>query len=301
MQSTTVGGLDKAFTSWLTAQSVQVSQVSQPDPPSVHKRTSASKCLYMPVDIFAYWYRVKLSDHSSPDYTSCMKIVLYARVSTSDQFDHGVSLDAQKAKLEAYAKLYDLEAVVTVVDAGESAKSLNRPGLQRALAMLSSGEADGMAVVKLDRLTRSILDWQTLIDRYFGDRAGKQLFSVNDSIDTRTAGGRMCLNLLLVVSQWEREVIAERTRQALQFKIASGQRCGKLRFGYDLASDGKTLVSNANEQRAIDLIVRLRAEGLSLRKIASKLTLTGIATKEGSMVWSHTAVSRILQRQNKAA
>jgi DNA invertase Pin-like site-specific DNA recombinase len=230
-----------------------------------------------------------------------MKIVLYTRVSTSDQFDHGVSLDAQKAKLEAYAKLYDLEAVETAVDAGESAKSLNRPGLQRALAMLSSGEADGMAVVKLDRLTRSILDWQTLIDRYFGDRAGKQLLSVNDSIDTRTAGGRMCLNLLLVVSQWEREVIAERTRQALQFKIANGQRCGKLRFGYDLAADGKTLSPNVEEQHIISQIVELRARGYSLRQIASKLTLNGVPTKESNMIWSHTTVSRILQRQDRAA
>ena len=100
-----------------------------------------------------------------------MKVILYARVSTADQSDHGISLDAQQAKLGAYASLYDLTVVETIVDAGESAKSLNRPGLQRALDLLKAGKADGLAVVKLDRLTRSVADWQTLIDDYFGEKA----------------------------------------------------------------------------------------------------------------------------------
>src|SRR5262249_15317984 len=167
-----------------------------------------------------------------------MKVICYCRVSTNDQADNGVSLDAQKAKLTAYASLYDLTVVEVITDAGESAKSLNRPGLQRALAMLRRGEADGLAVVKLDRLTRSVADWQVLIDDYFGERPGKQLFSVADSIDTRTAAGRLVLNVLLSVAQWERETTAERTREALRHKIRNKERVGKVRFGYDLADDG---------------------------------------------------------------
>ena len=69
--------------------------------------------------------------------------------------------------------------------------------------MLKRGEADGLAVVKLDRLTRSVADWQTLIDGWFGERAGKQLFSVGDSIDTRTAAGRLVLNVLMSVAAWD--------------------------------------------------------------------------------------------------
>jgi DNA invertase Pin-like site-specific DNA recombinase len=105
----------------------------------------------------------------------------------------------------------------------------------------------------------------------------------------------MCLNLLLVVSQWEREVIAERTRQALQFKIKNGQRCGKIRFGFDLAGDGKTLIPNAGEQDAITLMTKLRSDGHTLRGIAAELSERGIPTKEGGP-WTHTAVSRILRR-----
>lgn len=155
-----------------------------------------------------------------------MKVILYARVSTEDQARDGVSLEAQSAKMSAYASLYDLEVVETITDAGESAKSLNRPGLQKALAMLRSGQADGLVIAKLDRLTRSVADWQELIDGYFGERAGKQLFSVGDSIDTRTAAGRMVLNILLSVAQWEREAICERTRDALRHKIKRRERCG---------------------------------------------------------------------------
>src|SRR5436305_1495162 len=101
-----------------------------------------------------------------------MRVVLYARVSTAEQAGSGISLDAQKAKLTAYASLYDLEPVETIIDAGESAKSLNRPGIQRALTMLGDGQADGLVVLKLDRLTRNLADWQCLIDGYFSERAG---------------------------------------------------------------------------------------------------------------------------------
>jgi site-specific DNA recombinase len=180
-----------------------------------------------------------------------VRIIAYSRVSTQDQSDHGVSLQAQRAKLAAYAGVYDLEVVEFIQDAGESAKSLNRTGLQRALEMLRNGQADGLAIVKLDRLTRSVGDFQTLIDGYFGEKAGKQLFSVSDSIDTRTAAGRLVLNVLLSVAQWEREATGERTKSALQHKISCRQRVGKVRYGFDLGANGKSLVSNGVEQSAI--------------------------------------------------
>jgi site-specific DNA recombinase len=214
-----------------------------------------------------------------------MRVVGYIRVSTEEQATNGQSLDAQRAKLEAYAALYDLQLVAIIVD-GVSAKTLNRPGLQEALTMLRSGAADGLLIAKLDRLTRNVGDWQKLIDGYFGDKAGKQLFSVADSIDTRTAAGRLVLNVLLSVAQWERETIAERTADALQHKIRKGERCGKVRFGFDLADDGKTLVAIPAEQEAIALMRELRAAGQTLRDIQ---------TKEGKP-WQHTTVKGILSR-----
>ena len=223
------------------------------------------------------------------------------RVSTLDQSEYGVSLGSQESKLMAFALLHEMEVVESIVDAGESGKSLDRPGLQKSLELLRNGVADGLVVAKLDRLTRNIGDWQFLIANYFGEKAGMQLFSVADCIDTRSAGGRLVLNMLLSLAQAEREMTSERTRESLRHKIASGQRCGKLRYGYDLADDGKMLIPNAGELAAITLMMSLRDDGYSLRKIAAELTLRGIPTKEGGPAWSHTAISRILRRQKKVA
>lgn len=224
-----------------------------------------------------------------------LKVVGYIRVSTDEQANSGLSLEAQRAKVEGYAKLYDLDLIAVIEDAGQSAKTLKRDGLQRALTMLDKGKVQGVVIAKLDRLTRSVADWQKLIDGYFGEKAGKQLFSVTDSIDTRTAAGRLVLNVLLSVAQWEREAIGERTRDALQHKIRKGERCGKIRFGYDLAKDGKTLVPNRIEQNAIKLIRQLREAGESFRAIAIELNKRSIATKEGRP-WIHTSVAGILTR-----
>jgi site-specific DNA recombinase len=224
-----------------------------------------------------------------------MNVVGYIRVSTEEQANSGLSLGAQRTKVQGYCDLYDLSLIDVIEDSGQSAKSLNRKGLTRALAMLRKGQADGIVIPKLDRLTRSVGDWQTLIDDYFGERPGKQLFSVQDSIDTRTAAGRLVLNVLLSVAQWEREAIGERTSDALQHKIRNGERCGKVRFGYDLAADGKSLVPNRTEQKAIGLMRCLRSTGESLRDIAAELNRRGIATKEGR-AWIHTSVKGILAR-----
>ena len=143
------------------------------------------------------------------------KAIGYVRVSTQEQATHGYSLDAQIDKIKAYASLYDIDLIDMVIDGGVSAKSLNREGLQNVLQMLDSGKADAVIIFKLDRLTRSVTDWNTLIADYFTKHA---LLSVSDQIDTRTAAGRLCLNVLMSVAQWEREAIGERTSTALRQK-----------------------------------------------------------------------------------
>src|SRR4051812_10036683 len=146
------------------------------------------------------------------------RTIAYLRVSTDKQADRGVSLDAQRAKVRAYAALYDLELVEVIVDAGASAKTLDRSGLQRALAMLKRGQAQALLVVKLDRLTRSVRDLGHLVDGYFV--AGKAaLLSVSEQVDTRTASGKLVLNILASVSEWERAAIGERTSAAMQHLV----------------------------------------------------------------------------------
>lgn len=223
------------------------------------------------------------------------RVLGYVRVSTEEQASQGHSLGAQRSKLIAYAALYDLDVVEIVEDEGFSAKTLNRPGMQKVLACLSAGIAEAVVVVKLDRLTRSVADWQLLIERYFSEKGGKQLLSVTDSIDTRTAAGRLVLNVLLSVAQWEREAIGERTREALQHKIRKGERVGKVRYGYNLDPDGKTLIPNEDEQFVIESIKVMRLNGASYRQIAQALNDRNVPSKNGGL-WRHTAVERILSR-----
>lgn len=209
------------------------------------------------------------------------RAVAYVRVSTEKQADHGVSLDAQRAKIEAYAALYDVDLVDIVVDAGASAKTLNRPGLTRALAMLDAGTADALLVVKLDRLTRSVRDLGELVERYFAAGRGA-LLSVGEQIDTRTAGGRLVLNVLASVSQWEREAIGERTSAAMQHKASQGEFTGgELPYGFRLAADGFTLEPHDVEQRILSQARRLRDAGLSLRAVAAELGREGFRARSG--------------------
>lgn len=214
----------------------------------------------------------------------------YVRVSTEQQANEGVSLDAQRAKVAAYCDLYGFELLAIEEDAGASASSLQRDGLQRALKALEAGEADALVVVKLDRLTRSVRDLDALLTGYFAERFA--LVSVAEQVDTTTATGRMILNVLMSVSQWEREVIGERTSAALQHKKAAGEYTGgKLPFGMQLATDGITLEDNPGEREILDDIRRLRDEGLSLRVVAEELNRRGVRRRNGQP-WHHVAVSR---------
>lgn len=218
------------------------------------------------------------------------RAVAYVRVSTEKQADAGQSLEAQQAKVTAYAGLYDLELVEVVVDAGASAKTLDRPGLTRALAMLKSGKADALVVVKLDRLTRSVRDLGALVETYFA--SGKAaLLSVSEQIDTRSAGGRLVLNVLASVSQWEREAVGERTAAVMQFKAAAGEYCGG-RAPYGFRVEAGRLVAVEAEQEVLSAVREARASGLPLRAIAASLEARGLLSRTGK-AFGLTQVARM--------
>jgi DNA invertase Pin-like site-specific DNA recombinase len=212
--------------------------------------------------------------------TASTKTVAYLRVSTDKQADRGVSLDAQRAKVEAYASLYDLDLVEIIVDAGASAKTLDRTGLNRALAMIKAGKADALLVVKLDRLTRSVRDLGDLVSGPFAPGRAA-LLSVSEQIDTRSAAGRLVLNVLASVSQWEREAIGERTSAAMQHMASEGEFTGgEAPFGYGVGADGK-LVPDEGEQAVIVEARSLRDAGLSLRRVAADLDANGHRSRTG--------------------
>jgi DNA invertase Pin-like site-specific DNA recombinase len=167
-----------------------------------------------------------------------MKTVGYVRVSTDKQADQGVSLDAQAEKIRAMAVVQGAELLEVIVDGGESAKSPKRPGMAKLLALVDAGKVQAVIIAKLDRLTRSVKDLCELLERF--ERHGVTVVSVAESLDTGSAAGRLVLNIMAAVSQWEREAIGERTRDALKHKKASGQRIGNVAYGYRLARTDST-------------------------------------------------------------
>lgn len=228
------------------------------------------------------------------------RVVGYVRVSTERQADEGVSLDAQRAKLRAHCAALDLELVAIESDEGVSAKSLDRPALQRALATLRDHHADALLVPKLDRLTRRVVDLGHLIETYFAEGRWA-LVSVADQIDTRTAAGRMTLFILMTVAQWEREAIGERTADALAHLRAEGVPLGRPALGWrhtpetDPATGRRVLCAVEEELTAIARIRTLRADGRSYAAIARQLTAEGHHSQRGGQ-WLPNTVRRVWLR-----
>lgn len=222
--------------------------------------------------------RTKRLKHEA-DRLKPLRLLGYIRVSTVHQKRSGISLAAQKKKLQAYAEAMGFDLIATIEDAGESAKNLRRPGLREVMERMESHEVDGVVVVKLDRLSRSLKDLGTLIDNYF--KNGWSLLSVQDHIDTDTAAGRMVLNVLMSVNQWEREAIGERVRDSHAEKRARGEKIGCLRYGYRVARDGKKLIPVKREQQTITIARRMRSRGRSYQRIADVLAERGRMQRNG--------------------
>lgn len=231
------------------------------------------------------------------------RVVGYVRVSTDEQARHGVSLDVQRAKLTAYAQAMDLELVEVFADEG-SAKNLRRPGIQAALAAMHKGRADGLLITNLDRLTRSLMDLHHLVQRHFSEGTGKSLVSMGESINTRTASGRMVLNFLGTVAEWERETIGERTRDALQFLKRQGVQLGRAAYGWhrsavvDPDNERLKIERDPDQDAVIAEIISARAAGDTYQAIADQLHARHVPTKRGGR-WSNKVVRSIVLRANK--
>lgn len=219
-----------------------------------------------------------------------MKAIAYLRVSTEEQAQHGVSIAAQEAKARQYADLYGIEIVEVITDAGQSAKNMNRPGMIRILEMMRKREIEGVLVAKLDRLTRSVRDLSDIIE--LANKKSISLVSVNEHIDTGTAAGRMIVNMLAVISQWERETIGERTQPAIQHKKANGQAYSSrfVLYGYD-KQDGR-LVPVESEQAAIEAIMLLSRE-YGYAEIARRMDESGHTPRNGGS-WHRKTIRKII-------
>lgn len=201
----------------------------------------------------------------------------YCRVSTTDQADFGVSLDAQTEKIHGWCAANAYELVEVMVDRGLSGgRCDNRPALQEALKTISRG--DSLVVYSLSRLARSTRD--TLMIAESLERKGADLVSLSERIDTTSSTGKMVFRMLAVLSEFERDVISERTSMAMAHMKSSGRYTGGLEpYGFRCL-DGLLQVV-PEEMATVTLIHRLRKDGVSLRAIGKQLSESGITTRTG--------------------
>lgn len=229
-----------------------------------------------------------------------IRAIGYARVSTGKQADSGLSLESQNQKIRAMATVHDAEIVDVLVDAAESAATLDRPQVRELLRRVRAREVDAVYVAKLDRLTRSVRDLDELLSIF--RKAGVALVSVSESLDTSTAAGRMVVNMLGVVSQWEREAIAERTRDALRAKQHRGERAGTIPYGWRLSADGKTLEQHPDEERLIRFAAEHRFElGCTWHDVAAALNRAGYRNRAGKPWTLHGVRSALVTRERHSA
>lgn len=220
----------------------------------------------------------------------------YVRVSTDDQAREGVSLEAQEARIRAFCAAKGWQLARVISDAGRSAKDLHRPGLQEILAALSRRQRgfDGLVVVKLDRLTRSVKDLATLMEAFRRARVG--FTAIQESVDTTSATGELFYNIVASISQWERRVIGERTAAALAHRRTQGRRVSRFPpYGFRLAPGGR-LLPEPREQATLARISRLRAAGLSLRAISRALASQGILARNGKPFAPSTLLGLVRHR-----
>ena len=206
-----------------------------------------------------------------------MQVIGYVRVSSTEQRLSGAGLGAHRSAIEAECRRRGWTLVKMIDDAGYSARDLRRPGVQEALEALKRGEANALVVSKLDRLSRSMIDFTGLMAK--ATKQGWALVALDCAVDTTTPAGEAMANVLATFAQFERRLIGQRTREALAAKRAAGVRLGRPR---SLPSSIRNRIRTERER------------GLSLQAIADALNADAVPTAQGGRRWWPSTVRAAL-------
>jgi site-specific DNA recombinase len=221
---------------------------------------------------------------SKPDTST--DAVLYLRVSTQEQAREGISLAAQEARLRAYCELRGLRIVEVVTDAGVSGgKPMHsRAGGQRILDLVQRSAVAHVITYKLDRLFRDCADCLTVTAAWDKKAIALHLVDLGgQTLDTSSAMGRFFLTVMAGAAELERNLIRERTSEAMGYVKSQGHKTGgDVPYGYTVAADGKTLVADEQEQAMLEAIRSARQRGYSQRQVVAELTRQGFTTRKGT-------------------
>lgn len=208
---------------------------------------------------------------------------IYTRKSTNEGLDQDfTSLDNQRESAESYIKSQQHEgwniSPELYDDGGFTGANIERPGLQKLLTHIKEGHINCVVVYKVDRLSRSLMDFTQLLE--FFDKSNVTFVSVTQHFNTNTSMGRLTLNILLSFAQFEREIISERTKDKMSAIRKKGQWLGgRPPIGYDLDRERKKLIINETEVELIKEIYQLYLKGNSLLGVTQILNSRGLRTK----------------------
>jgi site-specific DNA recombinase len=222
------------------------------------------------------------------------RAAIYARVSTDDQAQHGVSLDAQVNRCMEYVTSLNYQLIDTAIDAGISAKSTDRAGLQRILSLVNKNKIQHVVTLKLDRLSRRTIDALNLVEAFAKKKVKLHLVNENGSVDSNNSDEEFMLTMKAGVAQLERKKIAERTKFALARKKQLGQRISLYApYGYTFV-DGNVAL-NPKEQAVIQKIHDLHARGFTIRGIIDQLNSEAIFNRK-NRPFAIPSIHRILKK-----
>ena len=224
------------------------------------------------------------------------KVVGYTRVSLDEQGERGVGLAAQRSAILAEVGARGWQLLEVFEDAGYSGRDCNRPALTAAMQMLRRCEAGALVVAKLDRLSRSILDFTSIMATARKQSWG--IVALDLAVDTTTPAGEAMASVMATFAQYERRLIAQRTSDALRELRSQGRAYGPTPFGY--RREGDRLIEHADEQRVLTRIQRRRKKGESYDRIARSLNGSGTAAKMGGR-WHAMSVRSVLSTAEKLA
>jgi site-specific DNA recombinase len=224
-------------------------------------------------------------------------VVGYVRVSTEKQ---DTSLAAQEEQIRAMAVVKGWELSEVVIDRDEYSGDMERPGLQRVLAMVKAKQVGAVIISKLDRLTRSTRDVILLVDLF--NKKKVALVSLAESLDTKSSMGRFFVRMIASLAELERESIGDRTRTGMGHLKSMGMPVGTAPYGWRAQKSNRLvplaqklpLVEDADEQLVLRQARAWRDQGMSLREIAQSLNDEGCQTRRGTP-WRFQYVARMLR------
>ena len=220
---------------------------------------------------------------NNPTGKKLIRCAIYTRKSHEEGLEQEFnSLDAQRESAEAYIESQRMQGWRALPDryddGGFSGGNMERPGVQRLLADAEAGKVDVIVVYKIDRLSRSLLDFMKMIERF--NQTGVSFVSVTQHFNTTDPTGRMFLGILITFAQYEREVIAERIRDKVAAAKRRGKYCGgPAILGYDVDREQKKLLVNPEEARLVQHIFRRFTQLASAKSLAAELNEQGYRTK----------------------